>query len=477
MTSFVLGLFLGLLMGVLGVLVVYLLKVLPKETAIAKLETEKQAFFENHEKREKELKDKLHYWWQELLTKNSNTLKEQSEESLLKTISPFKDSLKEFDKKFSDLHKERGKEVYSLKHEIEKTQEAHHKMSQEAQKLEQTLKGSSKSQGAWGEMVLEKLLSSSGLREGQEFVTQKTLKSDEGEGLKPDVIVNLPENRRVVIDSKVSLTAYMNYTDATTEEEKKQHQKSLEKSISQHLKSLSSKNYKDLYSIQSLDFVLMFIPIESAFSLAVQEKPEFFQEPFKKSIVVVSPTTLFIALRMIHSLWKMDRQNKNTENIVKLGKGLYNKFYGFLEDMDGIENRIKQTQESYTDAKKKLSSGKGSILSRMKKLKSFGIEPDKSIPKGFAHSSGVDEEDGELSNPLPESQELNEKTSELSPLDSHSELEENATKTMRSKKDDHLNSYSELEKNATKTDQNLKVNASNLHPEPEENIMDLKKKS
>jgi DNA recombination protein RmuC len=252
-------------------------------------------------------------------------------------------------------------------------------MSEEANNLTKALKGDTKTQGNWGEFILESILEKSGLVKGREFVIQETVKSDDGSNLRPDVIVNLPDNKSMIIDSKVSLTAYEAYC---SNDEKAVKERSLSEhinSIRRHIKGLSPKDYQNLYGLQSLDFVLMFIPIEPAFALAVQNDASLFYDAFEKNIVIVSPSTLLATLRTISSIWKQEKQNRNALEIAKKGGELYDKLVGFVDDLVEVGTRMKKAGESYESAMKKLTEGRGTIISKAENLKQLGAKSTKTI--------------------------------------------------------------------------------------------------
>ncbi|HMT10776.1 MAG TPA: DNA recombination protein RmuC, partial [Ignavibacteria bacterium] len=256
--------------------------------------------------------------------------------------------------------------------------------------LTRALKGDTKTQGSWGEYILESILEKSGLVKGREFVIQETIKSDDGANLRPDVVVKLPDDKSMIIDSKVSLTAYESYC---SQDDKALRDKALAEhinSIRRHMKGLSPKDYQNLYGIQSLDFVLMFIPIEPAFALAVQNDQSLFYDAFERNIVIVSPSTLLATLRTISSIWRQEKQNRNALEIAKKGGELYDKLAGFVDDLIEVGTRMKKANESYESAMKKLSEGRGNIINRAENLKLMGAKASKTIDPRIVERS-IDE--------------------------------------------------------------------------------------
>ena len=260
-------------------------------------------------------------------------------------------------------------------------QQLNQQLSKEASNLTKALKGENKTQGNWGEFILESVLEKSGLVKGSEYKVQEVYFNDEGNKLQPDVIISLPENKSLVIDSKVSLNAYERFSSAETDEERFQAAKEHLGSLRAHLKGLSGKSYQNIHQIQSLDFVLLFIPIEPAFALAVQSDAALFNEAFEKNIVIVSPTTLLATLRTVASIWRNEKQSANAMDIAKKAGDLYDKFVGFMADLVEVGKKIDQTKAGYSDAMNKLIDGRGNIINRFEELKTLGAKAAKSIPQ------------------------------------------------------------------------------------------------
>lgn len=328
-----------------------------------------------------------------ILEDKSRKFTEQNKENLDTILTPLKERIADFEKKVNEVYISETKERAALAEQLKYLHELNKQMSEEANNLTRALKGDTKTQGNWGEYILESILEKSGLVKGREFVIQETIKSDEGANLRPDVIVNMPDNKSMIIDSKVSLTAYESYCSS---DEKTIKEKALNEhinSIRRHIKGLSPKDYQNLYGLQSLDFVLMFIPIEPAFALAVQGDAALFYDAFEKNIVIVSPSTLLATLRTISSIWKQEKQNRNALDIAKKGGELYDKLSAFVEDLIKVGTRMDDAKKSYEEAMKKLADGRGNIISRAENLKLMGAKATKSIDQRIVERSIDDNED------------------------------------------------------------------------------------
>mgnify|MGYP006267078613 CR=1 FL=1 len=297
-------------------------------------------------------------------------------------LQPLQERLHAFEKRVEDSYGQEARERFSLQREIEKLATLNQQMSEDAQNLARALKGDSKTQGNWGELVLARVLEGSGLREGEEFVVQSQqldLRDPEGRRLQPDVIVRLPEGKHLIVDAKVSLTAYERYVSASDEETRAAALKQHLTSVSTHVRQLSDKHYQSLQGVQSPDFVLMFMPVESAFSLAMQAAEDLFGFAWERRIVLVSPTTLLATLKTVASLWRLEQQNRNAEEIARQGGALYDKFVGFVEEMQKIGSSLQRAQRQYDDAMNKLHHGQGSLSARADKLRQLGINHRKQL--------------------------------------------------------------------------------------------------
>ena len=318
-----------------------------------------------------------------IFDEKNQKFKAQSQESLNELLNPLKEKIGEFERKVNDSFGAQAKEQFSLKEQIKNIVEINERMTLQAEGLANALKGDSKAQGDWGEIVLEKILEDSGLRKGDDYSVQgggKNLRDMDGALQKPDVIVNLPENKHVIIDSKVSLTHYERYFSEENDDARPPHLKQFLASVKKHIVDLEQRRYQDTDKLGTPDFVLMFIPIEAAYVLAVQEDRELQNFAWNKKVILVCPTTLFATLRTVASVWRLELQNKNAQEIAKQGGQLYEKVCGFVEDMSKLGMQMGTAQKTYDAAMNKLSEGRGTILGRTEKLKALGAKTSKSLP-------------------------------------------------------------------------------------------------
>lgn len=318
-----------------------------------------------------------------IFDQKSNQFQKESEKGLANMFGPLEEKIRDFKKKIEDTYNQESRERFALKSEIEKIVVANQKMTEETSNLTRALKGDVKAQGNWGELVLERVLEASGLRDGEEYILQGKnlgLKNEDGRSHRPDVIVNLPEDKHIIIDSKVSLTHYERFISTDKSDEKSEALKDFLGSIRAHIDGLSGKKYQFSEKLETPDFVLMFFPIEGAFSLALQSDSKLFLHAWNKSIVVVSPTTLLATLRTVASIWKQEKQNKNAMKIAIESGRLYDKFAGFAEDLEKIGESIRRTDDSYHGALSKLKTGKGNILSKIETIKRLGAKTSKKLP-------------------------------------------------------------------------------------------------
>jgi DNA recombination protein RmuC len=331
-----------------------------------------------------------------ILEEKSEKFTKQNRDNLDVILNPLKENIKAFEEKVEKAYKTESNERIELKTEIKNLVFLNQKISEEANNLAKALKGDNKKQGNWGEVILEKVLERSGLVKDREYRTQFNTLNGEGKRIQPDAVILLPDNKHVIVDAKVSLVAYEACVNATGEEERERFVKEHLLSVRNHVKILSDKDYHTSVDFNTPDFVLLFIPIESSFSVAVQADQELFSFAWDKKIVIVSPSTLLATLRTIASLWKQERQTKNVMEIAREGGELYDKFVGFLEDMQKIEKAIESSSKAYTDAVNKLSNGKGNIVRRIQLIQQLGAKTskDKSIPARFLHNdeSSISEE-------------------------------------------------------------------------------------
>ena len=323
----------------------------------------------------------------DILDDKTRRFTEQNALSLDALLKPLQTKLTEFKEQVSTSYANESRERFALKSEIERLSALNVKMSDETRSLTQALKGDSKVQGNWGELVLESILESSGLRKGEEYLVQDSRTQDDGSRVQPDIVVRLPEGRHLVVDSKVSITAYARHAESVDADKAQIELNAHIQSLRQHIQGLSSKNYSSLYGVGSVDFVLMFIPIEPAFLLALKSAPNLYQEALAKNIVLVCPSTLMATLRTVAHLWRQDHQNKNALEIARQCGALYDKFVGFVDDMEKLGQRIDQAQGSYHDAFNKLKTGKGNLIRTAEKVRELGVKPSKTLPVGLLDNS------------------------------------------------------------------------------------------
>lgn len=318
-----------------------------------------------------------------ILKQNSNDFNASSAKNIGDLLSPLKEKLQNFEKKVEDTYEKGIKDQTDLKAELKKLHDLSLRLDQEARNLTKALKTDTKKQGNWGEIILERVLERSGLTKDQEYFVQQTARNEIGEMLRPDVVIKLPENKHIIVDSKVSLTAYSQYVSEENDIKREYALKQHLMSVKKHVKELSAKSYESLSEFNSPDFVLMFMPIEPAFALAVQTDPELFNFAWSERVVIVSPTTLLATLRTIASIWKYEKQNQNALEIAERGGKLYDKFEGFIKDIESIGINIQRAGKSYEDAHKKLTSGSGNILRQVEQLKKMGVPTKKSLPEQY----------------------------------------------------------------------------------------------
>ncbi len=346
-----------------------------------------QERLENERKELEKLQERFKTEFQNLanaiLKQNTREFSETSHKNMSDLLNPLKEKITEFEKKVEETYQKGKIDQTVLKEELKRLQELNARLGEEAGNLTKALKSDSKKQGNWGEVVLERILERSGLNKNQEYYLQYTSENEEGKTYRPDVVIKLPEEKHLIIDSKVSLTAFQQYI-ATEEEKQKEHfLKQHLLSIRNHVKELSEKNYQNLKTLNSPDFVLMFMPVEPAFATAVQSDPELFNFAWEKRIVIVSPTTLLATLRTVASIWSHEKQTRNALEIAKQGGKLYDKFEGFLKDLEKIGDNLNKAQASYNDAHKKLVSGRGNLLGQVEKLKTMGAKAAKQLDKKY----------------------------------------------------------------------------------------------
>lgn len=307
-----------------------------------------------------------------------NQLKESNSSQLSLVLTPFKEKLEQFGKNVQETHEKGQKERIELKSEVNKLVEQNENLKNEANQLTKALRGDVKMQGNWGEMVLEKLLERTGLTKGREYTVQESVTNEEGKRYQPDVVLQLPDEKNIIIDSKVSLVAYERFVNAESIEDQSKALKDHLISIKNHIKGLSEKNYQNLYGV-SLDFVILFVPIEGAYSVALQAEPGLYQEAFDKNIAMVSATSLWSTLRTVGTLWRQERQNANVQEIIRQASDLYDKFVGFSEELVKVGNQMDTAKRSYENSMKILSEGKGNLVRRTENLRVLGLKNSKTV--------------------------------------------------------------------------------------------------
>jgi len=317
----------------------------------------------------------------EIFDDKSKKLVDNNKESLATVLNPLQDKIRQFEKRVEDTYDKESKERFSLAREIKQLQEMNIQISEDAVNLTNALKGDNKAQGNWGEMILETLLENSGLVKGREYEVQVSLKSAEGGKFQPDVIVHLPESRDIIIDSKVSLKAWDAYCSADDVDEKAGFLNQHVQSVRSHVKGLSGKDYQNLAGISTLDYVFLFMPIDAAYSVAIQNDPGLSQYAFEKNIVFVSPTMLLTTLKLAQNLWRLDQQNRNAVEIADKAGALYDKFVNFVGDLEDVGARIDSSKKSYENAHKKLRSGTGNLIRRVEDLKTLGAKTSKKLER------------------------------------------------------------------------------------------------
>ena len=364
--------------------------------------SKKETDFENLWERNKEQKQEVEQL-QEKFTKEFENLAnkileekttkftEQNKENLKNILSPLQDKIQLFEKKVEDTHKESIDYHAALRQQIVGLREMNEQMSKETINLTKALKGDSKMQGNWGELVLERVLEKSGLEKDREYFVQQSFVTEEGNRVFPDVIINLPDGKKMIVDSKVTLTAYERYINEENDDLKAQHLKEHVISINRHVEQLGNKNYHDLYQMESPDFVLLFIPIESAFALALNEDTSLYNKAFEKNIVIVTPSTLLATLRTIDSMWTNQKQQENALEIARQAGALYDKFEGLVADLLKIGKKMDEAKIEYQGAMNKLVDGKGNLITSVEKLKKMGAKAKKSLPENIISRAEKDE--------------------------------------------------------------------------------------
>lgn len=369
-----------------------------EKEAIAIQLSKKEVDFDNLLERNKEQKQEVEQLQEKftkefenlankILEEKTSKFTEQNKENLKNILSPLQDRIQLFEKKVEDTHKESIDYHAALRQQILGLREMNAQMSKETLNLTKALKGDSKMQGNWGELVLERVLEKSGLEKGREYEVQQSFVTDEGNRVMPDVVINLPDGKKMIVDSKVTLTAYERYVNEEEDDLKEQYLKEHVIALKRHVEQLGEKNYQDLYKIESPDFVLLFVPIEPAFALALQEDATLYNKAFEKNIVIVTPSTLLATLRTIDSMWTNQKQQENAFEIARQAGALYDKFEGFVGDLIKIGKKMDEAKTEYGSAMNKLVEGKGNLITSVEKLKKMGAKAKKIASRKYNKQS------------------------------------------------------------------------------------------
>jgi len=363
-----------------------------RNTEFENLQKQNQKRDEELVKQQEQLRKDFELMANKILEEKSEKFTLQNKENIKQILNPLQEKIQNFEKKVEDSQKESISMHSALKEQLLGLKDLNQQMTKEANNLTKALKGDSKMQGNWGELVLERVLEKSGLEKDREYFVQQNFNREDGSRVMPDVVLHLPDGKRMIIDSKVSLTDYERFANAE-ETEKPTHLKAHVNSIKKHIDQLSSKKYEDLYDMESPDFVLMFIPIEPAFAVALNEDNTLYNKAFEKNIVIVTPSTLLATLRTVDTMWSNEKQQRNALEIAKQAGALYDKFYGLITDLTGVGKKLDAAKNDYTAAMNKLVEGKGNLVGRVEKLKKMGAKAKKSLPEAILKRAQIDNEE------------------------------------------------------------------------------------
>jgi DNA recombination protein RmuC len=353
---------------------------------------EKEAFYREQKKQnETEFKQMAH----EIMSQQGQQLAKENERQLGSLLTPLGSQIQKFQESVEKSYQEEARERFSLVKEIKGLQLLNQKISDDAVSLTHALKGQNKLQGGWGEVILERILERSGLEKGREYQTQASYQTEEGRRLQPDVVIHLPEGKQIIVDSKMVLISYLAYMEAETDEDRNRALKQHLDAVRRHMKELSAKNYHDLPGVTSLDFVLLFIPIEAAFGLALQGDNGLFSEAFEHNIIIVGPSNLLATLRTIQNIWRNEKQSQNAIEIARQAGAMYDKFSGFVQDMDDIGSKLDAVSRTHESALKKLTAGRGNLVARAEKLKLMGAKTSKALPVEYLNDDVFTDEPNE----------------------------------------------------------------------------------
>ncbi|HCI14233.1 MAG: recombinase RmuC [Gallionellales bacterium GWA2_60_142] len=336
---------------------------------------------------EAQLTDRFKTLAGEILEDKTKRFTEQNQTNLNQLLEPLKVKITEFQGKVEEVYVQEGKDRSALAEQVKQLVTLNNQLSKDAHNLTSALKGQAKAQGNWGELILERVLEASGLRKGHEYDVQESHTRADGTRAQPDVVVHLPEERHLIVDAKVSLTAYEEHANAESESQREAALKRHLESVRAHIKELSEKNYQQLYGLKSLDFVLMFIPVEPAFMLAISHDSELWQDAWKKNVLLVSPSTLLFVVRTVAHLWRQEQQNRNAQDIASRGAELYDKLVGFVGDLENLGDKLDQAKRSYDGALNKFASGRGNVIRQAEMLKELGVKPTKQLSQKLVELS------------------------------------------------------------------------------------------
>lgn len=354
-----------------------------KEATIDHLEDKLLSQIKEYQKLQEENKRDFEILANKILEEKSTKFTEQNKVNIKSLLDPLQEKIQHFEKKVEDTNKESIERNSQLREQIFNLKALNEQMSKEALNLTKALKGDSKTQGNWGELVLERVLEKSGLEKGREYEVQQSFTNEEGKRLMPDVVINLPDHKKMIVDSKVSLTAYERYSNEEDEELKEQFLKEHILSLNRHVEQLSEKKYEDLYEIESPDFVLLFVPIEPAFAIALNADNQLYNKAFEKNIVIVTPSTLLATLRTIDTMWNNEKQQRNAIEIARQAGALYDKFEGLVIDLTKVGKKMDDAKKDYSAAMSKLVEGRGNLINSVEKIKKLGAKAKKSLPQPF----------------------------------------------------------------------------------------------
>jgi DNA recombination protein RmuC len=378
---------------------VYLAEKIALATSLAEMTTRNEGLQQKLQNQEAELRQVQEYLRKEFESLAARLLEEKSEKftrqnqlNMENLLKPLRERIKDFEKKVEDAYNQEARERFSLQKELNRMHDLNQTLSEQADNLTRALKSDTKKQGDWGEFLLERILEVCGLEEGVHYKRQLSVTAPSGKTLRPDVVVLLPEDRQVVIDAKVSLTAYEKYCSSTDEAARALALRDHLRSVRGHIEELSEKSYQRLFE-PSPDFVLMFIPVEPACSLAMGEDTDLFSMAFRKKVILVSVSSLLATLRIVDAMWRLEKQNRNAAEIIRQGSALYDKFAGFVEDMQSLGQKLEAARQEYDQAFGKLSSGRGNLVRRAEQMRTLGLDTRRQLP---AMLTGDEETDGQL---------------------------------------------------------------------------------